>query len=349
MLSGVSCPSRRVCTAVGHETNSAGAGLPMAERWDGSRWSIQAVPTAARARATLFFDVSCPSRLGCVSVGSVTSRAGPTVPVVERWDARRWLMERTPKLAASAGRVSYLGAVSCGSPRSCIAVGYSGNGAGTAGVMLSERWNGVAWSVQPIPHPAGMSVGFFSGVSCPSATSCIAVGFVINRAGGGSPLAEHWNGARWSIQRVPSPLAATALQLAGVSCTLHGPCIAAGFFTIVTGIEVMLAERWNRSAWSIQQARYPAGATGVQFSGVSCTSPNSCTAVGVFGQASGLDRALVERWDGTRWAIQRTPSPRGATSDSLSDVSCTSGRTCTAVGSVINRAGTEQALAERYS
>jgi hypothetical protein len=135
----------------------------------------------------------------------------------------RWEIQRTPKLGPRAGRVSYLGAVSCRSPRSCVAVGYSGNGAGTAGEMLSERWNGVAWTVQHTPHPAAMRVGFFAGVSCASPISCIAVGFFINRAGAGRPLAEHWNGARWSIQRVPTPLAATVLELVGVSCTRRGP------------------------------------------------------------------------------------------------------------------------------
>jgi hypothetical protein len=128
-----------------------------------------------------------------------------------------------------------------------------------------------------------------------------------------------------------------------------GPCIAAGFFTIVTGIEVMLGERWDGTRWKVQRSLYPAGATGVQFAGVSCASPSSCAAVGFFGNSAGVDEALVERRDGTDWAIQTAPSPRGATSDSLAGVSCPSRGACTAVGSFIDRRGTERTLAERYS
>ena len=349
VLSGVSCPSRRACTAVGHSTNSAGVGVPLAERWDNTRWSIERVPRPADAKTTLLFDVSCLSPTACVAVGSVTNSARHTVPLVERWRGARWEIQRTPKLGPGAGRVSYLGAVSCRSPRSCVAVGSTGNAAGTAGVTLSERYNGVAWSVQHTPHPTGMRVGFLSGVSCASSNSCVAVGFFIDRAGAGRPLAERWNGARWSIEQVQTPRAATILQLVGVSCTRQGPCIAAGFFTIVTGIEVMLAERWNGIRWKVQRSLYPSGATGVEFGGVSCTSPNYCAAVGFFGNPAGFDEMLVERWDGTNWAIQPTPSPRGATSDSLAGIWCSSRNACTAVGSFIGRGGTERTLAERYT
>jgi hypothetical protein len=337
------------CTAVGHSTNSAGVGIPLAERWDSKRWLVERVPRPAGARTTLLFDVSCLSPSACIGVGSVTRSARRTEPLVERWRGAGWQIQRTPRLRAGAGRVSYLGAVSCTSVRACMAVGYSGNRDGTAGAMLSERWNGVAWTVQHTPRPAGMRVGFFAGVSCASSTSCTAVGFFINRAGAGRPLAEHWNGSRWSMQQVPTPLAATIPELVGVSCTHQGPCMAAGFFTIVTGMEVMLAERWNGARWKLQSTRYPAGARGVQFAGVSCGAANSCAAVGSFNDPVGLDQVLIERWNGTNWAIQPSPSPRDATSASLAGVSCPARARCTAVGSFTDRHGAEETLAERYS
>jgi hypothetical protein len=203
--------------------------------------------------------------------------------------------------------------------------------------------------VQRTPHLADATVGFLSGVSCVSQRSCTATGFFISRDGTGASLAEHWNGARWEIEPTPNPAAATNVQLARVSCVRQGLCTAVGFFSIVTGIEVMLAERWNGVSWSIQRTLYPAGATGVQFAGVSCALPRACTAVGFFGNAAGLDQTLVERWNGKDWAIQPTPSPAGASSYSLGGVSCTSTTACTAVGGFINRAGTGVTLAERSS
>ncbi len=347
-LSGVSCSSRVACMAVGHFTNRAGDGVPLAERWDGKRWSIEPVPVPTGAKTSLLFDVSCVSRRACVAVGSVTKDARFTVPLAERWNGTGWSVQRSARPAGGA-RLSYLGGVSCPSARYCIADGYSGNSAGTVGVTLAERWNGAGWLLQRTPQPAGATVGFFTAVSCASSKSCTAVGFFVDRVGAGKPLAQRWNGTHWSIQRTPSPRAATYLQLVGVSCTRQGPCMAAGFFTIVTGIQIMLAEGWNGVRWSIQRTLYPAGATGVQFAGVSCSTPRSCTAVGFFGSPTGYEEALAERWDGTNWAIQPTPFPAGTVSSSLDSVSCTSTTICTAVGSSLNSAGTEVTLAERYS
>jgi hypothetical protein len=203
--------------------------------------------------------------------------------------------------------------------------------------------------VQRIAQPTGATVSFLTAVSCVSPRACTAVGFFNNRAGVGVALGERWNGIRWSIQRPPDPEAAVAAQLVGVSCTAKGPCIAAGYFAIDTGIEVMLAERWSGVRWSIQRPLYPAGATGVQFAGASCAAAGACTAVGFFGDANGLNETLAERYNGAHWEIQKTPNPAGLTSSSLTGVSCTSATTCTAVGSFINAAGSQVALVERYS
>ena len=255
-----------------------------------------------------------------------------------------------PRPAAANGRVvSYLGSVSCASTRACAAVGYSGNSLGTTGVTLAERWNGTSWAIERTPHPAGATVGFLSGVSCVSPRSCTAVGFFVNRVDGGRALAERWNGSTWKIERTPDPVGATDAQLADVSCAPSGPCTAVGFFGIITGLQVMLAEHWNGTRWAIQWTRYPVGATGVQFTGVSCASPRSCSVVGFFTDINGSDAMLVERWDGRSWTIQPTPHPIGASSNSLEAVSCTSTTACTAVGGFVNRAGTGKALAERYS
>jgi hypothetical protein len=192
-------------------------------------------------------------------------------------------------------------------------------------------------------------VGFLSGVSCASSRSCTATGFYVTRAGFGRALAERWDGTMWSIERPPNPAAATGVQLVGVSCTPQGRCTTVGFFSIVTGIEVMLAERWIGTSWNIQRTLYPAGAAGVQLAGVSCPGTRACTAVGFFTNASGLDDMLAERWDGIRWSIEPISVPSGTTSNSLAGISCTSTAGCTAVGGSIDTAGTGVTLVERRS
>jgi hypothetical protein len=67
---------------------------------------------------------------------------------------------------------------------------------------------------------------------------------------------------------------------------------------------------------------------------VSCASPTNCTAVGdYYWTASGPQPALIERWNGTAWRVEPSPSiGRGSTLDS---VSCPSATSCTVVGSLL--------------
>jgi hypothetical protein len=349
-LAGVSCSSRMFCTAVGHFTNAAGTGLTLAERSNGNGWSIQPTVDSPGAASSLLFGVSCPSRDVCTAVGSVTDRSGTlTIPLVERWTGERWSVQRSPSPTRRSPSLSYLGGVSCTSPRFCAAVGYSGNRLGTSGRAQIYQWNGKRWSIQPTPRLPDASVGFLSGVSCTSPRNCTATGFYVPHWGPGMALAEHWDGAMWSIERAPNPDAATGVQLVGLSCTRRGPCTTVGFFTVGTGIEVMFAERWSGMSWSVQHPPYPAGATGVQLGGVSCPESRACAAVGFFTNASGRDDMLAERWDGSRWSIEPIAAPSGTTSNSLADISCVSTRACTAVGESIDAGGTGVTLAERRS
>jgi hypothetical protein len=335
--------------AVGHVTTRTGAGAALAEHWNGTRWSIAALARPPAAATTLLFDVSCASRSVCVAVGSATNRAGATVPLAERWNGSTWMVERSVVPRAFHGAISYLGGVSCLTATSCTAVGYVGNSTGTRGAALTERWDGTRWRLDQTPRVGGAIAAFLSGVSCSTPRSCTAVGFA-NRAGGVSvPFAEGWNGSRWGVQRVPAPAAATSVRLAGVSCGSTRSCTAVGSFTIVTGIEIMLAEHWNGERWTVERARYPVGARNVQLSGVSCPSMSFCTAVGSFNNVAGIDVTLAETRRGAGWAVVRPPNPPHATAASFGSVSCSARAICMAVGSSAGPDGIETALAERSS
>jgi hypothetical protein len=345
-LSAVSCPSRTTCNAVGYATSRAGAGVTLAEQRRGSQWSVTRTPALRGARAGLLFGVSCVSVSACTAVGSATSSSGRTRPLAERWDGRTWSVQPAP---APSGAVGYLAAVSCGSITVCVAVGYAGNRPGTAGAPLAERWDGHRWTMQRIVHDRGARAGFLSAVSCTGPRACTAVGFSNDADGTQAPLAERWNGRRWSLQPLPRVPGQLDTQLAGVACAGERSCTAVGFFTNVTGIDVMLAEHWTGARWTQQRPRYPAGARSVQFAGVSCPSSRQCTAVGLFNDARGVDAILVERSDGDRWTIERTPTAAGARGRSLAGVACPSATMCAAVGSSTNQAGAAMTLAARSS
>jgi len=84
-LFAVSCQTVTSCTAVGSLTNHAGAGVTLAERWQGLRWSIRRTPVPAGWKDSLLDGVSCTTATACTAVGSFTNRAGTTVPLAERF------------------------------------------------------------------------------------------------------------------------------------------------------------------------------------------------------------------------------------------------------------------------
>jgi hypothetical protein len=90
------------------------------------------------------------------------------------------------------------------------------------------------------------------------------------------------------------------------------------------------ARRWNGTTWStIATPDNPGGSTNDYFTGVSCTAPGACTAVGTY-YPKGEPVALIERWNGSTWSV--SPSPAATGFHDLFSVSCATATSCVAVG-----------------
>jgi hypothetical protein len=210
--------------------------------------------------------------------------------------------------------------------------------------MVAEIWNGTNWIFEATAKPAGMTYSNLSGVACPTASYCVGVGNYSNSSGG-LTLAEAWNGTRWSVQPTPNPAGGTFGGLAAVSCTAATACVAVGSYNNGTAA-VTLAEAWNGTSWTIQPTPNPSGAGFSTLAGVSCFTAFACTAVGSSYDGSNFV-TLAEAWDGTKWSIQSTPNPAGATSSTLLGVACPTANYCTAVGS--SSGSSNVALAEAWN
>jgi hypothetical protein len=215
-----------------------------------------------------------------------------------------------------------------------------------AGTALGSA---AGWSIEPTAVPAGARAAELSAVSCRSRTACSAVGYATSRAGAGVTLAEQRSGSQWSVTRTPALSGARAGFLSAVSCTGPRACTAVGFSNDADRTQAPVAEHWTGARWAQQRPRYPAGARSAQFAGGSCPSSRECTAVGLFNDARGADAMLVERSDGGRWTIERTPTTAGASGRSLAGIACRSATLCAAVGSSTNQAGAAMTLAARSS
>jgi hypothetical protein len=387
-LNGVACISAANCMAVGGSSGPA-EGHALAERWNGSRWTLVATPSPSNEDLSA---VACPSASLCQAVGSVGA---------EKWNGATWSLEKMPTNVLAPS----LSSVSCPAVSDCVAVGGRSNG--KTAVTLAETWNGSTWTVHNPVNPAGALQVSLSSVSCVSSTSCIAVGTYEVSNNTFAALAESWNGHSWT--RLPlAPLASSSTGLSGISCASATNCVAVGFADPGT-----LAESWNGSAWTVLPAP-PGGPTAISctsaagcmaiggknteswngsawtplavpplsinLSGVSCSSATNCMAVGVlfgagnfamswngsawrprrvnqFGELAGvscpaavgcmaagrfltradLHLALAASWNGSTWRRRSTPTV--ARESQLADVSCASVTNCVAVGISKDRTG----------
>jgi hypothetical protein len=319
----VSCPVSRMCVAVGI------AGLNgqqmLAERWNGSRWSVMNLAVPAGATGGGLTGVSCTSASACTAVGSYGTPSGGG-PVAERWNGHSWAIQPTP--SPGGGGIPFAG-VSCASATSCTAVGYYDFGdVSFTDSTLVEHWDGTSWAIQPTP-PAGDPGSDLTSVSCALASVCTAAGYFLGQSDegpGSAPLAMRWHGASWAIQPTPGAGNATGNDttgLAGVSCPATNACTAVG--ENPNGTPLVL--RWDGTSWRSQAIS--GQFTKPPLTGVSCSSATACTAVGGVYAPS---RGLAERWDGRTWSLQHLRLPAAASALAMTAVSCPSAATCTAVG-----------------
>src|SRR4029077_12113952 len=112
----------------------------------------------------------------CMAVGQVESSSGTLAALGEHWNGSGWQL--LPAIAVPSGaRSTAFNSVSCPLVNACVAVGEWSRASDGHLLPLLESWNGSAWSriSAPDPHAA---VAQLDGVSCPSISRCIAVGFI---------------------------------------------------------------------------------------------------------------------------------------------------------------------------
>jgi hypothetical protein len=204
----------------------------------------------------------------------------------------------------------------------------------------------------------------FSGLSCPSAGNCTAVGGYVDKHGDFQGAIFTERAGSWS-NGIKAPVPANARPntdemelnnpLAAVSCAAPADCAAVGFYVSAgsqsgTQHGLLLAEhqgKWKASALSL-----PRGASageGVYLTSVSCASRGNCVAVGYYA-GHGETHGLVVRERGGKWqravnaALPRDAAPPGKSHTSLNSVTCPSARLCLAGGYYAQHTGATQGL-----
>jgi hypothetical protein len=333
-LTSVSCANATHCVAVGGRSTTAhGPGGTLAEKWNGTKWSVVTSPNPAGADGARLESVACTSQANCIAVGDYfDSSNGSTLPTAESWNGTKWSLVTVPFPAGSTD--AYLAAVSCASATSCQASGASMES------TLAEGWNGSAWSIEPSPNPNPARPNVLTGMACPAAGSCWAVGYFFPTDFSGT-LTEKWNGTKWAVVHTPS---SGSGELIGDACATTSACIAVGISNKLFAI----GQQWNGTSWVTATPKKPSGATSSELNGAACTKATACVAVGTDTTASGSP-ALAEGWNGASWAIEATPAISGSTFATLTGVSCVSATLCWAAGTSDSSSGTSSPLLEKWN
>jgi hypothetical protein len=293
-LSAVSCVSAAFCVAVGDVAGRSTTQGRIAV-WNDLVWVGVSGP-----KVRSLDGVSCVTTTFCVAVGASDVDGHATTLF---WNGRRW-RDQAPASPGS-GRLADLRGVSCTAPDACTAVGVRQRASkaftlAPLNTILIERWDGRHWIRQSAPD-VRHDYGALSAISCPTRTSCTAVGDVaVSQGDASGAFSERWNGTRWSITTagLPASLADHAL-LGSVACTTSTSCTAVGGKGEAgpTPSEP-LVETWTAGHWSPEATPHEPFA---ELNAISCAAATACTAVG----DTESQAALIES--------DMSPTPSGVT------------------------------------
>lgn len=334
-FSSVSCMAAGECFAVGSHA-IGGTGGSLIEQWSGSSWNAVQSPNPGhfnKLGSAELYGVDCPSSTFCVAVGDYeTAKKDDLQTLVETWNGTQWKVRSSPNVSSFDDT---LNAVSCASPKYCVAIGSwpDGNARDNRSELFAESWNGDSWSIAHTPLNPGSASNRLSSISCTTNRICEAVGAYSDSAQPGwfKTLVETYREGGWTSP--PSPHPSRSSGLYGISCLSSSECTAVGYHSSDT-----LVLNWDGKQWAtVSSPNQEIGGENYlnSLAGVSCTNENNCVAVGHYLNEDGTSLTLVESWNGSAWSI--IPSPDVASQDNYSNslvgISCTGATSCLAVGS----------------
>lgn len=332
-LSGVAAISSTDVWAVGYTRTEGSSGQvvkPLIIHWDGSVWKIVTSPALSSGTGERLTAVTA------IAANNVWAVGGSSSSLIEHWNGATWTVAQE----SSIGGYEPLTSVSGDGPNDVWAVGSglpdtTGGGCGAGMGLVMERWNGQRWSLVSVPIPALPTGGgqfTLNHISAAAPNDVWAVGGMrsdtVRRT---MPVAEHWDGTRWSI--APQSMIPMATGFASVAAR-SGAAFAVGQTQLSNGDGATVVGQWNGSRWARVGSPSP-GTLSNALSGVSVMSANDVWAVGDSDAGT-----LSEHWDGAQWSV--VPTLNGATDNNhLNAVAGTGSTDVWAVGTGGNHEITE--------
>ncbi len=357
-VTSVSCARAGDCLAGGFYTDRSGHKQAFVVSERSGRWlKAEELPGTAALDAggsAAINSVSCGSLGNCAAGGFYRIASGSQQAFVASERNGRWsAAQEVPGSAAlNAGGNAAVTSVSCGAAGDCAAGGSYQSSASlyfltgsypVQAFVVSER-NGRWQTAEEVPGTAALNVAVqatVSSVSCPSASSCLAGGYVYSGAVSEGPwypemfVTTATNG-RWGNAGVPPVSGALVTgfydPIVSVSCSSAGNCGVGGYFT--TGPDWVSFVASERNGRWIAAQEVP-GTAVVIVNGNSAVDSISCPVAGSCGAGgyTGHQEFVVNEVNGHWGSAQQVPGLAGlGWGAAINSVSCPRAGTCEASG-----------------
>jgi Kelch motif protein/galactose oxidase-like protein len=310
-MSSVSCSDAGNCVAAGSYFDSSNHLQSALFTESGFSWGqgVEVQPPAAAANPIVSVNsVSCSPVGDCAAVGSYQDSSNDVQGLLLTESSGTWTAAKaTMPAGADSNPGVTLTSVSCAPTGECAAVGSYSASNNPQGVLLTESSGTWGDGVEAtLPADAGSQPGVaLSSVSCASAGNCGAVGSYFDDSFNQHIVLLDESSGAWG-DGVEATLPDNAGSSPGyaavmsVSCASAGNCSAVGSYldngTPSNQQALMLSESdgtWQQGV----EATLPADASPPPASpalySVSCPSAGSCSAVGTYQNAQGVQGLLI--------------------------------------------------------
>jgi len=289
----------------------------------------------------------------------------PASPSAATAPAQGWTTQEAP-LPPDAGNGStnpavYLASSSCPTPTGCVAAGWYFDTADHPWGLI-EAQSGSTWTQTEAPEPLNAGTGVHQGlwlgsqfcgisypcqaISCPTATSCVAVGSYSDTSGYSRPVIETRSNGTWTAMEAPVPPDGTTGSpppfgyLSAVTCSSPTACVAVGRYTNMSGAGAGLVDVLSGTTWTAVTAPAPPNpnaSPSATLDSVSCPTPSWCVASGYYRVSSGGYVGLFDTLANGTWTATAAPLPGNADLSAsgflqLFQVSCPSTSFCAVSG-----------------
>jgi hypothetical protein len=283
-LTGLAADSASDAWAVGFELTSRSHTSPVAAHYNGTSWSIAALPQQLQLSGLSAVAAVSASNVWAVGDDSSTTATGP--PLIEHYDGTTWSVTSTS--VTTAGSLNSVAAVSASN---VWAVGSQ------PGTGLAMHYDGTGWTQASLPAPTG-GQWELTGVSASSASDLWAVGYVDSADGlAAHGIAEHFNGSTWSVTQLPDLGSSYPFNtLSAVDDVAPGNVWAIGTSVTSNGQSAPLVEHFDGTSWQVAAAP-SSGSLVLSLAALASTSTGQLWAVGGSHAAgSTADQTLTARY-----------------------------------------------------